>query len=59
MELRWLTASEVDAVAVRAREHGCYGVWVLTDHDNAAAIGAYQRAGGQNPTIQTMVEWRF
>jgi ribosomal protein S18 acetylase RimI-like enzyme len=49
----------ITALADRARERGCYGMWVLTDDDNAAAIAAYQRAGGQNPKAQTLLEWNF
>ena len=29
-----------------ARERDCYGMWVLTDDDNAAAMAAYRGAGG-------------
>lgn len=36
----------VSALAKLARERGCYGMWVLTDHDNAAALTTYRRAGG-------------
>ena len=36
----------VTALATLARERDCYGMWVLTDDDNAAAVAAYRAAGG-------------
>jgi len=36
----------IAALATLARERGCYGMWVLTDDENAAAIAAYRAAGG-------------
>ncbi len=47
----------VKALADLARDHGCYGMWVLTDADNAAALGAYRAAGGQVPSAQVLVNW--
>ena len=29
------------------REHGCVSMWVLTDEDNAPAMGLYRSTGGQ------------
>lgn len=49
----------ISALADLARQRGCYGMWVLTDEDNVAAMTAYQRAGGTNPSVQTMLEWKF
>ncbi|MFI5046322.1 MAG: hypothetical protein ACHQIG_04590 [Acidimicrobiia bacterium] len=40
-----------------ARERGCYGMWVLTDADNAAALGEYRGAGGGAPSSQVVLEW--
>ena len=47
------------ALAEVARERGCYGMWVLTDDDNVAALGTYQGtgAGGAEPTV--MLTWTF
>jgi ribosomal protein S18 acetylase RimI-like enzyme len=42
-----------------ARERGCYGMWVLTDSDNAAALAAYGAAGAGPPEASVMLEWRF
>jgi ribosomal protein S18 acetylase RimI-like enzyme len=50
----------VSALADLARERGCYGMWVLTDDDNRAALTTYQRAGGERDGAgQTMVTWTF
>lgn len=49
----------VAALADLARRAGCYGMWVLTDHDNAAAMRAYQAAGGTDPQQHTMISWSF
>lgn len=35
----------VEALASRAMERGCYAMWTLTDHDNAAARATYRKAG--------------
>ena len=56
---RGIGTALIGALADLARDRGCYGMWVLTDDDNAAAMAAYQRAGGENPSPQTMIEWRF
>jgi ribosomal protein S18 acetylase RimI-like enzyme len=49
----------VSALAELARERGCYGMWVLTDHDNAAALTTYRRAGGAPEGQQVMLQWAF
>jgi ribosomal protein S18 acetylase RimI-like enzyme len=48
----------VDALKELAREQGCYGMWVVCDDDNAAAVNTYRKAGGSssNPTL---FDWRF
>lgn len=50
----------VTALADLARGRGCYGMWVLTDHDNGAAQATY-RAGGAavEGQPQTMLSWTF
>jgi len=35
----------VDALAELSRHQGCYGMWVITDADNDAALGAYAGTG--------------
>jgi ribosomal protein S18 acetylase RimI-like enzyme len=49
----------VRALADVAREHGCYGMWVLTDADNAPALAAYRAAGGGDPEPNVMLSWSF
>jgi ribosomal protein S18 acetylase RimI-like enzyme len=49
----------VEALATRARERGCYGMFVLTDDDNVAALATYHRAGGREASLQLMLEWEF
>lgn len=47
------------ALAELARERGCYGMWVLTDHGNPAALATYARAGGAVEGDQVMLGWTF
>jgi ribosomal protein S18 acetylase RimI-like enzyme len=42
-----------------ARTSGCYGMWVLTDEDNSAAMRTYAAAGSADPQKQTMLSWTF
>jgi ribosomal protein S18 acetylase RimI-like enzyme len=42
-----------------AREHGCYGMWVLADDDNAAAAATYRKAGGDVESQPLMFSWKF
>jgi ribosomal protein S18 acetylase RimI-like enzyme len=49
----------VRALADLAREHGCYGMWVLTDEDNPAALAAYRAAGGGDAEPNVMLTWTF
>ena len=49
----------VAALAERARALGCYGMWVLTDADNAAALRTYEAAGAAERSDQVMLEWRL
>jgi GNAT superfamily N-acetyltransferase len=46
MRNRGVGRSLVAALADLARERGCYGMWVLTDDGNPAALRAYAAAGG-------------
>ncbi len=48
--------AELDSLA---RSLGCYGMWVLTDLDNPAALATYRAAGGQHPTTHPMVTWTY
>ena len=49
----------VSALATLARERGCSGMWVLTDDDNAAAMAAYQSAGGAVGETSRLLSWEF
>ena len=49
----------VEALADRARARGCYGMWVLTDADNAAALATYRSAGAAEPSRQVVLDWTF
>ncbi len=45
----------VAALAHLGRASGCYGMWVLTDSDNVAAVKAYGSAGLGDPSEQLML----
>jgi ribosomal protein S18 acetylase RimI-like enzyme len=49
----------VHALAGVARERGCYGMYVLTDRDNEAALHAYTAAAGTIAGDHVMLEWNF
>ena len=49
----------VTALADLARDRGCYGMWVLTDDDNPAAVRAYTAAGGTPEPLTRLVVWTF
>jgi ribosomal protein S18 acetylase RimI-like enzyme len=47
----------VAALRDRARELGCYGMWVLTDADNTAAVKTYASGGAAPPSTHVMFDW--
>jgi ribosomal protein S18 acetylase RimI-like enzyme len=47
----------VEALTAIAWERGCYGMWVLTDEDNAAAMATYRAAGGRREPESVMFVW--
>ncbi len=49
----------VRALADLARARDCYGMWVLTDDDNHAALGAYGSAGGTREGASVLMSWKF
>jgi GNAT superfamily N-acetyltransferase len=49
----------VAALADLARRRGCYGMWVLTDDDNPAAVRAYTAAGGTPEPLTRLIAWTF
>ena len=40
-----------------AIDRGCYGMWVLTDIDNEAALATYDRACATERSSHVMVSW--
>ena len=42
-----------------ARARGCYGMWVLTDADNDAALATYRSAGSDEGSGHLMLSWTF
>ncbi len=49
----------VAALRDLAGERGCYGMWVLTDHDNDAALSTYRAGGANDPDPQVLLDWTF
>jgi ribosomal protein S18 acetylase RimI-like enzyme len=49
----------VGALAELARGRGCYGMWVGTEADNAAALATYRAAGAQPPESSVTLTWAF
>jgi ribosomal protein S18 acetylase RimI-like enzyme len=51
--------SLVRALAELAGERGCYGMWVLTDDGNPAALRAYAAADGVREPEAVLFTWTF
>jgi GNAT superfamily N-acetyltransferase len=49
----------VSALADVARAHRCYGMWVLTDDGNAAALRAYTATGASLEDNTRLLAWNF
>ena len=47
----------VARLAECARSRGCYGMWVITEPDNAAALHTYAAAGGAPEPGNTVFVW--
>jgi aminoglycoside 3-N-acetyltransferase I len=56
---RGIGTALVSALADLARRRGCYGMWVGTEPDNAAAIATYKAAGAAPPVRFATLEWDF
>ena len=56
---RGIGSALVAALADLAQEQGCYGMWVGTEPDNAAAIATYKAAGAAPPEELVTLEWVF
>ncbi|SDT75581.1 GNAT family N-acetyltransferase [Actinoplanes derwentensis] len=55
--LQGIGTALVDALAVIARQNGCYGMWVSTESDNKAALATYRRAGAMEEMTFTLLSW--
>jgi ribosomal protein S18 acetylase RimI-like enzyme len=49
----------VEHLAAVGRSTGCYGMWVVTDHDNEAARATYEGTGAEPETSQVVEVWSF
>ena len=49
----------VRALSELAVSRGCYGMWVLTDDDNDAAVRTYLAAGAGDRASEVMLSWTF
>lgn len=49
----------VEALAELARDRGCYGMWVGTEPDNAAALATYRAAGAGAPEPFLTLGWEL
>ena len=49
----------VAALGDLARELGCYGMWVSSESDNAAALATYRSAGADEPQAGVVLTWTF
>jgi [ribosomal protein S18]-alanine N-acetyltransferase len=56
---RGIGTALVEALAELARDRACYGMWVLTDADNHAALGTYARSGATERSDHVMLSWSF
>jgi aminoglycoside 3-N-acetyltransferase I len=56
---RGIGTALVGALADLARTRGCYGIWVGTEPDNAAALATYRAAGASAPEPFMTLEWSF
>ncbi|WP_410674903.1 GNAT family N-acetyltransferase [Amycolatopsis sp. cmx-4-68] len=56
---RGLGRALVEALAELAGKRGCYGMWVVTEEDNAPATATYRAAGGTAEAGQVVLTWTF
>jgi ribosomal protein S18 acetylase RimI-like enzyme len=49
----------VEELMALAQRRGCYGMWVLADPDNVAAVRTYQSAGGGAGATCVLFDWNF
>jgi ribosomal protein S18 acetylase RimI-like enzyme len=56
---RGIGTALVKSLADLAQAVGCYGMWVGTEPDNAAALATYRAAGAAPPEPFVTLEWIF
>jgi [ribosomal protein S18]-alanine N-acetyltransferase len=56
---RGIGTALVRALADVGRAQGCYGLWVLTDRVNEAALATYRAAGAVEESDQVMLTWHL
>ena len=55
--LQGVATELVKALADLARRRGCYGMWVGTEPDNAAAQATYRKAGANDEASFLLLSW--
>ena len=55
--LQGVATELVKALADLARRRGCYGMWVGTEPDNAAAQATYRKAGANDEAPFLLLSW--
>lgn len=56
---RGIGTALVRALAERAVERKCYGMWVGVDADNEAALRTYRAGGSVEQASFELLEWRL
>jgi ribosomal protein S18 acetylase RimI-like enzyme len=56
---RGIGTALVRALSDLAQERGCYGMWVLTEDDNVAAMRTYAAAAPDERSAEVMFGWSF
>jgi ribosomal protein S18 acetylase RimI-like enzyme len=56
---RGIGTALVTALRDLAIERGCYGMWVMTERDNLAAMGTYRATGTTGGSDHVMLDWTF
>lgn len=56
---RGIGTALVHALVSRARERGCYGVWTLTERENAAALATYRRTDPMEESDVVLFGWQL
>lgn len=56
---RGIASALIERLKSLARERECYGMWVLTDEGNEAALATYVGTAGSPEPGQVVVVWNF